>query len=35
MKPAEIADLASLNLALVGLASFEDYFPAEISSPYS
>lgn len=31
LKPAEIADLASLNLALVGLAGFEDYFPAEIS----
>jgi phospholipid/cholesterol/gamma-HCH transport system ATP-binding protein len=27
----EIADLASLNLALVGLSGFEDYFPAEIS----
>ena len=31
LKPAEIADLASLNLALVGLAGFEDYFPSEIS----
>jgi phospholipid/cholesterol/gamma-HCH transport system ATP-binding protein len=31
LKPTEIADLASLNLALVGLAGFEDYFPAEIS----
>jgi phospholipid/cholesterol/gamma-HCH transport system ATP-binding protein len=31
LKPAEIAELASLNLALVGLAGFEDYFPAEIS----
>ena len=28
LKPAEIADLASLNLALVGLAGFEDYFPS-------
>ena len=31
LKPAEIADLASLNLALVGLSGFEDYFPAQIS----
>jgi phospholipid/cholesterol/gamma-HCH transport system ATP-binding protein len=31
LKPDEIADLASLNLALVGLAGFEDYFPSEIS----
>jgi phospholipid/cholesterol/gamma-HCH transport system ATP-binding protein len=31
LKPAEIADLASLNLALVGLSGFEDYFPSEIS----
>jgi phospholipid/cholesterol/gamma-HCH transport system ATP-binding protein len=31
LKPAEIADLASLNLSLVGLAGFEDYFPSEIS----
>jgi phospholipid/cholesterol/gamma-HCH transport system ATP-binding protein len=31
LKPAEIADIASLNLALVGLAGFEDYFPSEIS----
>jgi phospholipid/cholesterol/gamma-HCH transport system ATP-binding protein len=29
--PAEIADLASLNLALVGLSGFEDYFPSQIS----
>src|ERR1700750_1729179 len=27
----EIAALSSLNLALVGLAGFEDYFPSEIS----
>lgn len=27
----EIADLASLKLALVGLAGFEDYYPSEIS----
>lgn len=31
LKPAEIADLASLNLALVGLSGFEDYFPSQIS----
>jgi len=31
LKPAEIADLVSLNLALVGLAGFEDYFPSEVS----
>jgi phospholipid/cholesterol/gamma-HCH transport system ATP-binding protein len=31
LTPAEVADLASLNLALVGLAGFEDYFPAQIS----
>jgi phospholipid/cholesterol/gamma-HCH transport system ATP-binding protein len=29
--PAEIRDLASLKLALVGLAGFEDYYPSEIS----
>ena len=31
LTPTEVADLASLNLALVGLAGFEDYFPAQIS----
>jgi phospholipid/cholesterol/gamma-HCH transport system ATP-binding protein len=31
LKPAEIADLASLNLALVGLSGFEEYFPSQIS----
>ena len=31
LKPDEIAELASLNLALVGLSGFEDYFPAQIS----
>ena len=29
--PAEIRDVASLKLALVGLAGFEDYYPSEIS----
>jgi phospholipid/cholesterol/gamma-HCH transport system ATP-binding protein len=29
--PADIADLARLKLALVGLRGFEDYYPAEIS----
>ena len=29
--PAEIREIASLKLALVGLAGFEDYYPAEIS----
>ena len=31
LKPREIRELASLKLALVGLAGFEDYFPSEIS----
>jgi len=31
LTPSEIADLASLNLALVGLAGFENYFPSQIS----
>jgi phospholipid/cholesterol/gamma-HCH transport system ATP-binding protein len=31
LKPDEIADLASLNLALVGLSGFEEYFPSELS----
>ncbi|MGH0029894.1 MAG: ABC transporter ATP-binding protein [Myxococcota bacterium] len=31
LRPAEIAEIASLKLALVGLAGFEDYYPAEIS----
>jgi phospholipid/cholesterol/gamma-HCH transport system ATP-binding protein len=29
--PAEVRDLASFKLALVGLAGFEDYYPSEIS----
>src|SRR6266404_2537153 len=29
--PAEIAEIASLKLALVGLAGFEDFYPSEIS----
>jgi phospholipid/cholesterol/gamma-HCH transport system ATP-binding protein len=29
--PKDIRDLASLKLALVGLAGFEDYYPSEIS----
>jgi phospholipid/cholesterol/gamma-HCH transport system ATP-binding protein len=29
--PGEIADIARLKLALVGLKGFEDYYPAEIS----
>jgi phospholipid/cholesterol/gamma-HCH transport system ATP-binding protein len=31
LDPAEIRDIASLKLALVGLAGFEDYYPSEIS----
>jgi phospholipid/cholesterol/gamma-HCH transport system ATP-binding protein len=31
LSPAEIRDIASLKLALVGLAGFEDYYPSEIS----
>ena len=31
LKPAEIRELASLKLALVGLKGFEDYYPSEIS----
>ncbi len=31
LSPAEIADLASLKLALVGLAGFEAFYPSEIS----
>ena len=31
LNPKEIRELASLKLALVGLAGFEDYFPSEIS----
>lgn len=31
LPPARIRDLASLKLALVGLAGFEDYYPSEIS----
>jgi phospholipid/cholesterol/gamma-HCH transport system ATP-binding protein len=31
LKPAEIARIASLKLALVGLAGFEDFYPSEIS----
>lgn len=31
MERAEIADVVSYKLALVGLAGFEDYYPAEIS----
>jgi phospholipid/cholesterol/gamma-HCH transport system ATP-binding protein len=31
LQPAEIADLCSYKLALVGLAGFEDYYPSEIS----
>jgi phospholipid/cholesterol/gamma-HCH transport system ATP-binding protein len=31
LSPGEIADIARLKLALVGLKGFEDYYPAEIS----
>ena len=31
LSPAEIRELASLKLALVGLSGFEDYYPSEIS----
>jgi phospholipid/cholesterol/gamma-HCH transport system ATP-binding protein len=31
LKPAEICEIAALKLALVGLAGFEEYYPAEIS----
>jgi phospholipid/cholesterol/gamma-HCH transport system ATP-binding protein len=31
LSPAEIAEVASLKLALVGLRGFEDYYPSEIS----
>jgi phospholipid/cholesterol/gamma-HCH transport system ATP-binding protein len=31
LSPAEIADIAHLKLALVGLKGFEDYYPSEIS----
>ncbi len=31
LKPAEIAEVASLKLALVGLAGFESFYPSEIS----
>lgn len=31
LAPREIADIARLKLALVGLKGFEDYYPAEIS----
>jgi phospholipid/cholesterol/gamma-HCH transport system ATP-binding protein len=31
LSPPEIADIARLKLALVGLKGFEDYYPAEIS----
>ena len=31
LSPADIRDLASLKLSLVGLSGFEDYYPSEIS----
>ena len=31
LNPAEIREIASLKLALVGLKGFEDYYPSEIS----
>ncbi|HEY1234688.1 MAG TPA: ATP-binding cassette domain-containing protein [Candidatus Binatia bacterium] len=31
LKPAEIREVASLKLALVGLRGFEDYYPSQIS----
>ncbi len=31
LRPKEIRELASLKLALVGLAGFEDFYPSEIS----
>jgi phospholipid/cholesterol/gamma-HCH transport system ATP-binding protein len=31
LSPAEIKDIASLKLALVGLKGFEDYYPSQIS----
>jgi len=31
LSPAKIREIASLKLALVGLAGFEDYYPSEIS----
>jgi phospholipid/cholesterol/gamma-HCH transport system ATP-binding protein len=31
LSPAEIRDLVTLKLALVGLAGFEEFYPAEIS----
>jgi phospholipid/cholesterol/gamma-HCH transport system ATP-binding protein len=31
LRPAEIQELVSLKLALVGLTGFEDYYPSEIS----